>query len=144
LTILSTRDSHGIGIQKYTLNENHLPDHLCPTILYVEKLLGPGGTFATSDPDGRLFVVKIAQGTLQRDVLLHESNMYRALASSDLDAAVIPRCFGFFSHRDFDVIVTEHTGSAIQHIDHLSSSDRSAPHLIASAGCSCISQTHYS
>ena len=127
LTILTSCDSRRIQ-EKYTLNENHMPDHLCPTILYAKQLLGSGGTgsvFATSDPDGRLFVVKISQGA-QRHALLHESNIYRALALSDLEIPFIPQYFGFFSHPDFDVIVMEHTGSSIQHISHLSLSDRSA------------------
>jgi hypothetical protein len=114
--------------EKYTLNESHLPDYLCPTILYAKQHLGSGGTgsvFATSDPDDRLFVVKISQGA-QRHLLLHESNIYRALALLDFKATFIPRYFGFFSHPDFDVIVMEHTGSAIQDINQLSVSDRSA------------------
>jgi hypothetical protein len=137
--------------EKYTLNESHLPDYLCPTILYAKQHLGSGGTgsvFATSDPDDRLFVVKISQGA-QRHLLLHESNIYRALALLDFKSTFIPRYFGFFSHPDFDVIVMEHTGSAVQHISHLSLSDRSAhlslhPLFVASAGCSHIYQPYYS
>jgi hypothetical protein len=127
LTILTSFDAYRI-LEKYTLKENHMPNRLCPTILYAKQLLGSGETgsvFATSDPDGHLFAVKISQGA-QRQALLHESDIYRSLALSDLHPTFIPQYFGYFSHPDFDVIVMEHTGSAIQHISDLSLSDRSA------------------
>jgi serine/threonine protein kinase len=139
LTIRTSGD-----LEKYTLNENHMPDHLCPTILDVKQILGSGGTggaWTTLDPDGRPFVIKLSEGAAQRDGLLHESKIYRALALLDFDTAIIPRYFGFFSHRDFDVIVMEHTSSPIQDISDLSFSDRSA-HFSSHLRVAHVSPSH--
>ena len=41
-----------------------------------------------------------------------------------MDLVFIPRYFGFFSHKYFNVIVLEHTGSTIQDLSDLDLSDR--------------------
>jgi hypothetical protein len=76
------------------------------------------------DAHGRVFAIKACWG-YQRKVLEHESNMYRALAPLVVGSKlIIPRYFGYFSHKNFDVIVMEHTGDTIRDFSELDASDR--------------------
>jgi hypothetical protein len=76
------------------------------------------------DAHGRVFAIKACWGC-QRTVLEHESEMYRVLVPLIVGGTpIILRYFGYFSHKNFDVIVMEHTGDTIRDFSELDPSDR--------------------
>ena len=64
LTLITSFDSDRIR-EEYVMQECHMPDAVCPTILYPQRLLGCGVTgrvYEVLDSNGEQFAIKLSQG----------------------------------------------------------------------------------
>jgi hypothetical protein len=97
-----------------------------PSFFIGNSFIGSGGlanVYEGLGPDGQRIAIKLAEKDDCKR-LEQEWKVYVALSRKGLDGQVIPRCLGYFVHKNFSTLVTEYAGESVPEAVDLEDKDR--------------------